>query len=142
MECSDQLLKEILVRTKVIACVGLSLKPDRPSNMVAGFLQQQGYRVIGVNPAYAGQKFNGEIIYPDIGAIPDGTAIDMVDIFRRSDAVPAIVQEAFKTLPNLQTIWMQIGVSHAEAAAIAFARGVDVIQNRCPKIEYQRLYGA
>ena len=65
----------------------------------------------------------------------------MVDIFRRSDAVPPIVEDALAAFPNLQTIWMQIGVEHAEAAALAQARGVTVIQNRCPKIEYQRLFG-
>jgi predicted CoA-binding protein len=66
--------------------------------------------------------------------------VDMVDIFRRSEAVPAIVEEALEVFPKLQTIWMQIGVEHAEAAALAEARGVTVIQNRCPKIEYQRLF--
>jgi predicted CoA-binding protein len=67
--------------------------------------------------------------------------VDMVDIFRRSEAVPAIVDQALEHLPNLRTIWMQIGVQHDEAAAKAEARGITVIQNRCPKIEYQRLHG-
>ncbi|MEE9426985.1 MAG: CoA-binding protein [Paracoccaceae bacterium] len=139
MEYSAQLLTGILTRTKVIACVGLSLKPDRPSHMVAEFLQERGYRVIGVNPAYAGQTLFGEIIYADLAAIPSGIVIDMVDIFRRSDAVPEIVDDAIVDLPGLKTIWMQIGVEHSGAAAVAKAAGITVIQNRCPKIEYQRL---
>jgi len=95
--------------------------------------------VIPVNPGLAGQTLLGELVYPDLKSIPDD--VDMVDIFRRSDAVPGIVDEALARWPELQTIWMQIGVEHAAATAVAEARGVDVVQNRCPKIEYQRLFG-
>lgn len=129
----------VLKRAKVIALVGASANPVRPSYYVARYLGLKGMRVIPVNPGLAGQTLLGETVYADLTSIPDD--VDMVDVFRRSDAVPAIVDEALARWPNLQTIWMQIGVQHADAAAKAEARGVTVIQNRCPKIEYQRLFG-
>lgn len=136
---SDTLLRDVLTRTKVIAVVGVSTNPVRPSYFVARYLGLKGFRVLPVNPAYAGDMLLGETV---AGSLSELTApVDMVDIFRRSDAVPAIVDEAFAALPKLRTIWMQIGVEHAEAAKKAEARGITVIQNRCPKIEYQRLFG-
>ena len=136
---SDDDLKSILQRAKVIAVVGVSKNPVRPSYFVARYLSLKGYRVIPVNPGLAGQVLFNETVYGTLADIPFD--VDMVDIFRRSDAVPAIVDEALARWPKLQTIWMQIGVEHAEAAAVAEARGVDVVQNRCPKIEFQRLFG-
>lgn len=139
MDYSDDLLRAVLKRTKVVVLVGASANPVRPSYYVARYLGLKGFRVIPVNPGLAGQTLLGETVYADLASIPD--EVDMVDIFRRSEAVPAIVDEALARWPNLQTIWMQIGVQNAEAAAVAEARGVTVIQNRCPKIEYQRLFG-
>jgi predicted CoA-binding protein len=139
MHYSDDLLKDVLKRTKVIAVVGVSTNPVRPSYYVARYLSLRGYRVIGVNPGAAGQMLFGQKIVAGLADID--APVDMVDIFRRSDAVPAIVDEALEVFPDLGTIWMQIGVEHAEAAAKAEARGITVIQNRCPKIEYQRLFG-
>jgi len=136
---SDQHLKDILRRTKTVAVVGVSLNPVRPSYYVARYLGLKGFRVIPVNPRHAGERLFGQVVQPSLTAI-DG-AVDMVDIFRRSAAVPEIVDEALEVLPGLKTIWLQIGVEHAEAAAKAEARGVTVVQNRCPKIEYQRLHG-
>jgi len=141
MHYSDTHLKNILTRTKVIACVGVSTNPVRPSYFVARYLRLKGFRVIPVNPVYAGQRLFGAEILPDLTAIAPDAAVDMVDIFRRSDAVGPIVDEALYVLPDLKTIWMQIGVKNADAAAKATAAGLDVIQNRCPKIEYQRLFG-
>jgi predicted CoA-binding protein len=139
MTYSDDHLRDVLMRTKTIAVVGVSANPVRPSYFVARYLGLKGYRVIPVNPGLAGQTLFGEMVYANLSAIPDD--VDMVDIFRRSDAVPGIVDESLARWPNLQTIWMQIGVMHKEAAAVAEARGVTVIENRCPKIEYQRLFG-
>ncbi len=139
MTMTDDKLRVILRRTKVVALVGISANPVRPSYFVARYLQLKGMRVIGVNPGLAGQMLFGENVYRDIKSIPDD--VDMVDIFRRSEAVGPIVDEALERWPDLQTIWMQIGVQNADAAAVAQARGVDVVQNRCPKIEYQRLFG-
>ncbi|MGB3243874.1 MAG: CoA-binding protein [Sulfitobacter sp.] len=139
MTYSDQLLKEVLTRTKRIAVVGVSTNPVRPSYFVARYLNLKGYTVVPVNPAYSGQLLFGQPIVDGLSDIKE--AVDMVDIFRKSEAVPEIVEEALDVFPGLQTIWMQIGVQHAEAAAQAEAAGVTVIQNRCPKIEYQRLFG-
>ncbi len=139
MDYTDQLLRDTLQRAKVIAIVGVSSNPVRPSYFVARYLGLRGYRVIPVNPGLAGQRLFGEVVQPDLASIP--VDVDMVDIFRAPEAVPGIVEEALGRWPDLRTIWMQIGVTHPEAAARAEARGVRVIQNRCPKIEYQRLFG-
>lgn len=141
MDYSDQYLRDLLRRAKVIACVGVSTNPVRPSYFVARFLGLRGFRVIPVNPVYEGQKLFGQTIWPDLTAIPADIKVDFVDIFRRSDAVPPIVDQALATLPHLQTIWMQIGVENPESATKAEAAGISVIQDRCPKIEYQRLFG-
>jgi len=136
---SDADLSKILKRTRVIAVVGVSMNPVRPSYYVARYLGLKGYTVIPVNPGHAGEKLFGQTIRASLSDITE--PVDMVDIFRRSDAVPPIVDEALEHFTDLQTVWMQIGVFHADAAAKARARGVDVIMNRCPKIEYQRLFG-
>ena len=139
MTYSDDYLRNILRRTKTVAIVGVSANPVRPSYFVARYLRLKGMRVIGVNPGLAGQELFGETVCADLSRVP--VDVDMVDIFRRSDAVPAIVEEALARWENLPTIWMQIGVTHDGAAAVAQARSVDVVQDRCPKIEYQRLFG-
>jgi predicted CoA-binding protein len=138
---TDDHLKRILTTTKVIAVVGVSANPVRPSYFVARYLGLKGFRVIPVNPGLAGQVLFGEAVHASLADIPADIAVDMVDIFRRSEAVPAIVADALGALPALRTVWMQIGVEHDAAAAVAEARGLAVIQNRCPKIEYQRLFG-
>ncbi len=136
---TDAFLKDILRRTKSIAVVGVSMNPVRPSYYVARYLSLKGYKVIPVNPGHAGKMLFGETVRASLSDISG--PVDMVDIFRRSEAVPPIVDEALKSFPNLRTIWMQIGVENSEAAAVAEARGIDVVMNRCPKIEYQRLFG-
>lgn len=139
MTPSDATIAEILTQTKTIALVGWSPKPDRPSHRVAAYLAGRGYRVIPVNPGQSGVTSWGEPIWPDLASVPDAGSVDMVDIFRRSDQVVPIVQQALAHLPNLRTVWMQLGVMNAEAAALAGARGVTVVQNRCPAIEIPRL---
>ncbi len=134
-----ELFRRIKDETKVIAVVGLSPKSDRPSWGVARYLQGLGNRIIPVNPGHAGERILGETVYPDLASIPADAGVDMVDIFRRSDAVPAIVDEALAHLPDLKVIWMQLGVTHDEAAARAQTAGKTVVQDRCPKIEYPRL---
>ncbi|WP_425040648.1 CoA-binding protein [Primorskyibacter sp. S187A] len=136
---SDEFLKRVLQRTRVVAGVGVSPNPVRPSHFVARYLGLRGMRVIPVNPGHAGKQLFGESVCATLEDVPKD--VDMVDVFRRSEFVPEIVETALTHLPNLKTIWMQIGVSHAEAAALARSRGIDVIENRCPKIEYQRLFG-
>jgi predicted CoA-binding protein len=115
------------------------MNPVRPSYYVARYLGLKGFTVIPVNPVHAGEILFGQPVRAGLSDIEG--SVDMIDIFRRSEAVPPIVEEALELFPELQTIWMQIGVEHPQAAAMAEARGVTVIQNRCPKIEYQRLFG-
>ena len=139
MKYTDAFLKDILTRTKRVAIVGVSSNPVRASYFVARYLSLRGFVIVPVNPVLVGQSLFGA---PVVASLSDvDTPVDMVDIFRRSEAVPEIVDVALAQFPDLGTIWMQIGVEHAEAAAQAQARGVDVVQNRCPKIEYQRLFG-
>lgn len=136
---SDRDLRDVLQRAKHVAVVGVSANPVRPSYFVARYLTLKGFKVYPVNPAYAGQTLFGQEVVGELSQLD--APIDMVDIFRRPDAVPQIVDAALEALPALKTIWMQIGVSHAEAAEKARARGITVIEDRCPKIEYQRLFG-
>lgn len=136
---TDAFLRTVLKRSKRIAVVGVSLNPVRPSYYVARYLGLKGYTVIPVNPMHAGKPLLGRTVVASLADIEEG--VDMVDIFRRSEHVGPIVDEALAAFPGLQTIWMQIGVVNEEAAKLAQARGVDVIMDRCPKIEYQRLFG-
>ncbi len=139
MDNSDAFLKTILQRSKTIAVVGVSMNSVRPSYYVARYLSLKGYRVIPVNPGHAGKMLFGQEVRASLADCPKD--VDMVDIFRRSEHVPPIVDEAIAELPNLKTVWMQIGVESPEAEAAAQAQGLDVVMNRCPKIEYQRLFG-
>lgn len=139
MQNDPTTLRRILNGASTIAVVGLSPKHDRPSHEVAAYLQKRGHRIVPINPGHAGQMILGETVYPDLASIPAEIDIDMVDIFRRSEAVPEIVEAALAALPGLKSIWMQLGVSHEEAAAKARKAGVEVVQNRCPKIEYPRV---
>src|SRR5690606_1898280 len=130
-----EVIERIVRETKTIAIVGLSPKEDRPSWGVARYLQSQGFRIIPINPGQAGKELLGETVYPDLSAIPAEAHVDMVDIFRRPEAVGPVVDEALAALPDLRTIWMQIGVVNDAAAEKARARGITVVQDRCPKVE-------
>ncbi|ABL71890.1 CoA-binding protein [Paracoccus denitrificans] len=134
----DDDIARIARTTRCIAIVGLSPNEARPSWGVARYLKSQGYRIIPVNPGHAGGTILDERVYPDLRALPPDAAVDMVDIFRRAEAVPAIVEQAMGHLPRLGTIWMQLGIRHAHAASRARARGLTVIEDRCPKIEFPR----
>ena len=134
-----ELIRDIAARTRTIAVVGLSPRPDRPSHGVAAFLQRAGYRIVPVNPRHVGERILGEEVFADLAGLPDPGAIDMVDIFRRPAEVPPVVDQTLAHLPNLRTVWMQLGIAHPAAAAAARARGVDVIENRCPAIEWPPL---
>ena len=134
----DADIARIARTAKVIAVVGLSADESRPSWGVARYLQAQGFRIIPVNPGEAGREILGETVYAHLSDIPREARVDMVDIFRRSSAVPAIVTEAIEALPDLRVIWTQMGVRHDQAAQLARARGITVVQDRCPKIEFPR----
>ncbi len=135
----DADLRRILAGAKVIACVGVSANPVRPSHFVARYLALKGYRVIPVNPALGGAPLFGEASHDDLTSVD--APVDMIDVFRRSEHVPGVLEEALAHLPHLRTMWLQIGVRNEEAAARAEARGLEVVQDRCPKIERQRLFG-
>ena len=129
----------LLRQVKTIAMVGASANWNRPSFFAMKYLQEKGYRVIPVNPTIAGQELLGERVYASLSAIPE--RFDMVDVFRNSEAAPAIVEEAIalKAAKGISVIWMQLGVRHDAAAAKAEAAGLQVVMNRCPKIEWGRL---
>lgn len=137
LSLSDEFLKTILKEVHTIALIGASPKVERPSNYVMTYLLEKGYEVIPVNPGLAGQKIAGQTVFGSLSEIDK--PIDMVDIFRNSDAVPAIIDEALALTKKPKVIWMQIGVEHKQAALQAEAEGLKVIMNRCPKIEYERL---
>ncbi len=134
----DRDISRIAHDAKVIAVVGLSADETRPSWGVARYLQAQGFRIIPVNPGNAGEEILGETVYASLSDIPPDARVDMVDIFRRSSAVPDIVNEALAVLPELRVIWTQLGVRHDGAADQARSRGITVVQDRCPKIEFPR----
>ncbi len=143
MDYSDTYLRTILTESKTIAAVGVSTNSIRPSYFVARYMNMKKYRILPVNPVYQGQQLFGEEIFPSLAALPQDLAVDMVDVFRRSDQVLPVVKEAIEHLlpRGLKTIWMQIGVINEEAAAVAKTAGLKVVMNRCPKIEHQRLFG-
>ena len=127
--------EEILNSSRVIAVVGLSAKPDRPSYIVASYLKQNGYKIIPVNPK-AGEIL-GEVCYPDLGSIPE--PVDVVDIFRRAEEVPAIVEEAIKI--RTKAVWMQEGVINEQAAVRAKEAGLLVVMDKCMRKEHLKLRG-
>lgn len=133
----DFYLSEILRSTKTIALVGASPNPERPSNRVMAFLLRKGFQVIPVNPGHAGHQLHGQTVVARLADIT--VPIDMVDVFRSADALPALVEEVLRLSPLPKVIWGQLSVRHDEAAATAEAHGIKVVMDRCPAIEYPRL---
>lgn len=136
---SDDYIRSILKEVKNVAIVGASANDARPSYFVLKYLMGRGYRMFPVNPGLAGQEILGAKVYATLKDIPE--PLDMVEIFRNSAAAGPIVDEALALDPLPKVIWMQLSVRNDEAAAKAEARGVRVVMNRCPKIEYGRLSG-
>jgi predicted CoA-binding protein len=133
----DAYIKGILERVNTIAAVGMSANDMRPSYFAMLYLQQKGYRMIPVNPRYAGQKILGETVVASLDDLP--APPDMVQIFRRAEEAPAVVEEAIEA--GAKVVWLQLGIRSEEAAERARAAGLDVVMDRCPKIEYGRLFG-
>ena len=132
---SDAYLRDILTSARTIAVVGASPRPSRPSHGVMRFLQRHGYRAIPVNPLAAGEEILGEHVHAHLADI--GEPVDMVDIFRRSKAAGAVVDEAIAI--GAKIVWMQLEVRDDAAAARAEAAGLRVVMDRCPAIEIPRL---
>ena len=135
----DNLLRSVLSSVKTIAMVGASNNPARPSFGVLKYLMDHGYRVFAVNPGLAGKDIAGAPVYATLADIRE--PVDMIDIFRNSEAVAGVVDETLGMSPLPKIVWMQLGVRNDDAAARAEAAGLTVIMNRCPKIEHGRLLG-
>lgn len=135
MSLSDDALRQMLTSARTIAVVGLSDKPDRDSNEVARYLQAQGYRIIPVNPMLT--EVLGEKAYPSLSAIPPDVRIDILDIFRKSDQVPPIVEEGLRR--GVGAIWMQLGVESPTSAEAARRANVPVLENLCIMQQHRRL---
>ena len=137
----DEHIKSILRSTKAIAMVGASGNDMRPSYFAMMYLLAKGYTIHPINPALVGKKVLGQTVYASLKDVP--APVDMVEIFRASDAAPDIVREALAERERLgiKVIWMQLGVISEEAAALAEAAGLTVIMDRCPKIEHGRFSG-
>jgi predicted CoA-binding protein len=135
-------IEQILLSAKTVAVIGLSPKPERASLEVAGYLQGQGYRIVPVNPAYAGQDILGEKVYATLQEAADalaqtGARIDVVDVFRKPEDVPPIAKDAIDVRAG--TLWMQLGIENQVAADLARAAGLDVVMNHCMLVEHSRL---
>jgi hypothetical protein len=142
MHENDEIISALLAESRTIAVVGLSVKPDRPSHGVARYLQSHGYRIIPVNPTYAGTHILGERCYATLTLAnatlaEEGVAIDVVDCFRRSDQIGPVVDEAIAV--GARAVWMQLGVINDVAAAKARQAGLAVIMDRCMEIEHIKL---
>lgn len=131
----DEELKDTLRNLKTVAVIGISPKEDRPSYIVASYLKSKGYRIIPVRPD--GEEILGEKVYHHLSEIPKEIGVDVVDIFRRSEEVPPIVEEAIQR--GAKVVWMQEGVIHKEAGENAEKAGLKVVMDRCMKKEHQRL---
>jgi predicted CoA-binding protein len=134
---ADAYVREILKRVRTIAAVGMSANDMRPSYFAMLYLQSKGYRVIPINPRYAGKRILGETVLASLDDLESPP--DMVQIFRKSADAPPVVEDAIRI--GAKVLWLQLGVRHDEAAAKAAAAGLQVVQDRCPKIEYGRLFG-
>lgn len=131
----DAAIRKLLQETETIAMIGASDKPSRPSYEVMEFLQAKGFRVIPVNPTITGERIHGEFVWRDLSQID--AEIDMVDIFRNSEAAAEAVDQAIEA--GAKSVWMQLGVTNRAAAERAEAAGLKVVMDRCPKIEMPRL---
>nr|WP_286198555.1 CoA-binding protein [Mesorhizobium sp. BR1-1-16] len=135
----DAYLRDILATTRTIAMVGASPKPDRPSNGVLAYLNRAGYETYPVHPGLAGGSIHGRKVEARLADVP--VPIDMVDVFRNSDAIPALVDEVLALDPLPKVVWLQLAIRNDAAAARLEAAGIKVVMDRCPAIERPRLIG-
>jgi len=127
----------LLTSARTIAVIGCSADPQRDSHRVAAYLQRAGYRVIPVNPGL--DELLGERCYPDLPSIPEDVAVDIVDVFRRSEHVPPVAEQAIAR--GARALWLQLGITHPEAERRAAEAGLHVVSDRCLKVEHQLRFG-
>jgi len=132
---TDQELRELFGRIRTIAVVGMSHRPERPSHEVPAYLREHGYRIIPVNPGH--REILGETCYPNLAAVPE--VPDVVLVFRRSEDVPPVADAA--VAKGAKVLWLQLGITHPEAEAMARAAGLFVVSDRCMMVEHRRLFG-
>jgi hypothetical protein len=137
-------IPDIIQDSKIIAVVGLSPRPERPSHIVARYLQEQGFRILPVNPGHAGQRILGEPVHATLNeaadaAAAEGRLIDIVDCFRNADAMPQIARDAVAA--RARCLWMQLGIANQQAADLALAAGLDVVQDSCLKVYHAMTAG-
>lgn len=135
----DAYLRDILATTRSIAVLGASPRPDRPSNGVLGYLTRVGYETYPVHPGIAGQMLHGRMVYAHLADIP--VPLDMVDVFRNSDAIPAVADEVLALAVRPKVVWLQLAIRNDNAAKVLEAAGIRVVMDRCPAIERPRLLG-
>ena len=131
-------IRSLLAAARTIAVIGCSADPGRDSHRVAAYLQRAGYRVIPVNPGF--DELLGERCYRDLAAIPGEVEIDIVDVFRRSEHVPPVADQAIAR--GARALWLQLGITHPEAERGAAEAGLQVVSNRCLKVEHQLRFGS
>jgi uncharacterized protein len=134
---TDEELRKLLLDTRVIAVVGLSANPDRPSNQVAWYLHHQGYRLFGINPRSPEQEVFGIPMLPSLDQVPE--PIDIVEVFRRPEHTPDVARAAVAV--GAGALWLQLGIASAESKAIAEDAGLAYVEDRCLKVEHARLLG-
>jgi uncharacterized protein len=134
---TDQELRQLLLDSKVIAVVGLSANPDRPSNQVSWYLHHQGYRLFGVNPRCGEPEVFGVPMVASLDQVPE--PIDIVDVFRRPEHTPAVARDAVAA--GARALWLQLGIASPESRAIAEAAGLTYVEDRCLKVDHARLLG-
>jgi len=134
---TDEELRKLLLDTKVIAVVGLSANPDRPSNQVAWYLHHQGYRLFGVNPDSKDPDVFGIPMLPSLDQVPE--PIDIVDVFRRPEHTPPVARDAVAA--GARALWLQLGIASAESRSIAEDAGLAYVEDRCLKVDHARLVG-
>ena len=134
---TDEELRQLLLDAKVIAVVGLSANPDRPSNQVAWYLHHQGYRLFGVNPQCPEPEVFGVPMLPSLDQVPE--PIDIVDVFRRPEQTPDVARQAVAV--GARALWLQLGIANSEARVIATDAGLVYVEDRCLKVDHGRLLG-
>ncbi len=134
---TDEEIKAALETARTIAVLGAHVRPEKPAHYVPAYLHRQGYRVLPVNPVYAGRVLWGEVVRPTLGVLEEG--VDIVNVFRRSEALPAHLPDLLAMRPRPRVVWFQLGIRNDAVAKALIAHGIRVVQDRCTLAEHKRL---